>query len=241
MQHKTCVPATWSKVVANCYRKRSDTYEITLYLRKTTRICNCYSAGERNKIINLCFRVQGKTDRTPQNLILWAYDDCPTLCPVRHLMSYVHVCEIKDGFLFPNLKNRSEPRTYDSVMNVLNTRFKEILHIVWRNSPLSTHTFRKTACNMGGGWGGSSNGTSVCEAQIGLDGTAIRRVFPFLTRNVNGERSQRKLSSGTLQNGNHHSSGECTVISEMPSRIADTSNLTEGARSFVNTVVLPIL
>lgn len=41
MQHKTCVPTTLSRVVANCYRKRSDNYVITLFLLKITRICNC--------------------------------------------------------------------------------------------------------------------------------------------------------------------------------------------------------
>jgi hypothetical protein len=100
-----------------------------------------YSAVEKHKIINLCFQVQGKSDVSTQNLILWAYDDCPDLCPVRHLMAYVHLCKIESGFLFPNLDNRSKPRTYDSVMHQLNTRFRHILS----RTKITTHTFRKTA------------------------------------------------------------------------------------------------
>jgi hypothetical protein len=55
-----------------------------------------YSAIEPHKIINLCFQIQGKTDGVPQNLILWAKDDCTDLCPVRHFLSYIHLCKI-DG------------------------------------------------------------------------------------------------------------------------------------------------
>jgi hypothetical protein len=65
-----------------------------------------HSAVEETHIINLCIRIQGKTDKIPRNMVLWSYDDCPDLCPIRHLMSYVHLCQIKDGFLFPNLRNR---------------------------------------------------------------------------------------------------------------------------------------
>jgi hypothetical protein len=74
-------------------------------------------------------------------MILWSYDDCPLLCPIRHLMSYIHLCDIKEGYLFPNLKKRSEPRSYDSVVQVLNSRFGRIIGV---NTKLTTHTFRKT-------------------------------------------------------------------------------------------------
>jgi hypothetical protein len=63
-----------------------------------------YSADEQMKIVNLCFRIQGKTDKTPQNLILWAYDDCPALCPIRHLMSYNPPMRNKRWVLVPQLE-----------------------------------------------------------------------------------------------------------------------------------------
>jgi hypothetical protein len=40
------------------------------------------SSAEKRKIINICIQIQGKTDKTQQNMVLWAYDDCPQLCPI---------------------------------------------------------------------------------------------------------------------------------------------------------------
>jgi hypothetical protein len=54
----------------------------------------------------LALRVSGKTDQVWKTLILWRKDDVPEFCPVRHLLCYVHLAEIKNGFLFPNLKKR---------------------------------------------------------------------------------------------------------------------------------------
>jgi hypothetical protein len=80
-------------------------------------------------------------------MILWSYDDCRDLCPVRHLLSYVHLCGIKDGFLFPNLKKRSDPLDYASVMNTINNSFKHILN---NDVKLTTHSFRKMFAMWGG-------------------------------------------------------------------------------------------
>jgi hypothetical protein len=128
-----------------------------------------YSAVESHKIINLCVKVQGKTDKEPQNLILWAYDDCPDLCPVRHLMAYIHLCNIKEGWLFPNLKKRSEARNYGTLLHTLNTRFRQCV-----NRPsITTHSFRKTGY-LFAIWGDSDLETARLSARHADDVMASR-------------------------------------------------------------------
>jgi hypothetical protein len=129
-----------------------------------------FSSVEKHRVINLCIRIQGKTDKIPQNMILWSYDDCPALCPVRHLLTYVHLCDIKEGYLFPNLKKKSEPRSYDSVMNILNRRFTNILN---RDAKLTTHTFRKTGY-LFALWGGADLQTARASARHKADIMAQR-------------------------------------------------------------------
>lgn len=53
---------------------------------------------------------QGKTDKVPVTLILWADDSNPEFCPVRHLLVYIYLLGAKDGFLFP---------CYDSMIKLL--------------------------------------------------------------------------------------------------------------------------
>lgn len=129
-----------------------------------------FSAVEKDKVINLCIQIKGKTDKVIRNMILWAYDDAPLLCPVRHLLAYVHLCEIKDGLLFPSFKNPSKPRSYESVMDTLNSRF---VHILNRNARLTTHTFRKTGY-LFALWGGADLQTARVSARHKSDIMAQR-------------------------------------------------------------------
>jgi integrase len=97
-----------------------------------------YSSVEKHRVNHLCVQIIGKTNNVPKNMILWSYDDCRDLCPVRHFLSYVHLCGIKDGFLLPNF---SETLNYASVMDTIINRFKHILN---HDAKLTTHSFRKT-------------------------------------------------------------------------------------------------
>ena len=99
---------------------------------------------------NLVFKVHGKSDIEYKYLVLWACHDKPELCPVRHLLVYIHLCNITEGYLFPNLDDSDNRKTYDSFLNYLKRKISPVLT---RDMPITTHSFRKTgylfAC-----WGG---------------------------------------------------------------------------------------
>ena len=52
-------------------------------------------------------RIKGKSDNAFKNLMLWKDDENPELCPILHLLLYVHMIGIKDGHLFPTHKELS--------------------------------------------------------------------------------------------------------------------------------------
>ena len=55
-----------------------------------------------NRVYGLCVEVSGKSDEDKKyQRWLWADDNCPDLCPVRHLLIYVYLAGIKGGYLFP--------------------------------------------------------------------------------------------------------------------------------------------
>ena len=64
---------------------------------------------------SITFTVMGKADKKPVNLVAWADDDYPDMCPVRTLLVYLHAAGIKKGWLFPKAaellgkENKSEP------------------------------------------------------------------------------------------------------------------------------------
>ena len=98
----------------------------------------------------LVFKVHGKSDTEYKYLMLWACHDKPELCPVRHLLVYIYLCNITEGYLFPDLDDSVNRKTYDSFLNYLK---KKISPVLTREMPITTHSFRKTgylfAC-----WGG---------------------------------------------------------------------------------------
>ena len=70
----------------------------------------CVSKGDR--IVGLLCKVMGKCDGKEVNLWIWADDENPELCPVRHLLVYMYLAEIKGGYLFPKkaeLLGKEEP------------------------------------------------------------------------------------------------------------------------------------
>ena len=92
-----------------------------------------------------CIGVQvfGKADQTWRRMFLYSRHSHPKLDPMRHLLLYVHLAGIKDGYLFPNLRKKgSEKYVYKS----FNDRVKERFHLILgQQLHLTTHVFRKTA------------------------------------------------------------------------------------------------
>jgi hypothetical protein len=108
----------------------------------------------------LALRVCGKTDQVWKTLILWRKDYVPEFCPVRHLLCYVHLAEIKNGFLFPNLKKKTDKHQYNGMLDLLKSRFRRILD---RDQSITTHTFRKTGY-LFAKWGGGDMDTIMKSA-----------------------------------------------------------------------------
>jgi hypothetical protein len=47
-------------------------------------------------------QVQGKVDPTPVTLMMWFDHEFPEFCPVQHLLAWLQLSEIKDGYFFPS-------------------------------------------------------------------------------------------------------------------------------------------
>jgi hypothetical protein len=45
---------------------------------------------------------KGKRDKKEVTLMLWADDDHPELCPLRHLLAFFHILGHDSSFLFPD-------------------------------------------------------------------------------------------------------------------------------------------
>ena len=98
---------------------------------------------------SLCILVQGKCDPKPVYLFLWADEENPEFCPVRHLLLYLYITGISAGHLFPDLKKPfgpgivSKPMRYDKVQEA----FKKIILKVAPDysEKFGTHTARKTS------------------------------------------------------------------------------------------------
>ena len=55
---------------------------------------------ENGIVISLAVTVFGKSDRNPVTLVMWANDEIPAFCPVKHLLVYLFLSKIKKGYLF---------------------------------------------------------------------------------------------------------------------------------------------
>jgi hypothetical protein len=49
----------------------------------------------------LVMQICGKSDDVPKDLIIWADEEYPELCPICHLLLYVKLSSLKSGCLFP--------------------------------------------------------------------------------------------------------------------------------------------
>ncbi len=100
----------------------------------------------------LCHKVKGKWDGNKWTyLYLYRNDEYPELCPVRHLLVYLHAIGWKGGFIFPTtyeLHNPPEDGVYltqiadDDLYRRVNILWIEVLKK--GDKRLGFHTFRKT-------------------------------------------------------------------------------------------------
>jgi hypothetical protein len=60
-------------------------------------------------INSLVINIMGKSDDAWNQLQLWAQDVTPDLCPLRHLLVYLHCIKFKSGYIFPPLPDTDQP------------------------------------------------------------------------------------------------------------------------------------
>lgn len=98
------------------------------------------SDSEGTEVFNMVFKVKGKMDKTHQLLVLWRCDEVPTLCPVRHLLFYLHLRGIKNGYIFPQFGS-DQRFPYKNFGELIAKKFPPILG---DERKLTTHFYRKT-------------------------------------------------------------------------------------------------
>jgi hypothetical protein len=142
----------------------------------------------------LYIQVKGKSDGRWITLKLHRKDDCPDLCPIRHLLAYVYAAEIKDGWIFPNLKNREIPLKYNSILSHLKRTCKDLMD---RQKNITLHSFRKTGY-LFAEWG--LNGIKNAVNQSAATHTGLHEVM-VSARHKNLETAQRYMldARGLLQ------------------------------------------
>ncbi|KAI9339167.1 hypothetical protein DFJ73DRAFT_961925 [Zopfochytrium polystomum] len=122
-------------------------------------------------IEGLCFKIKGKKDQQPIQLILWADHENPALCPIRHLLLYIHLSGLKSGYLFPSAEFWKQPDrgshcshedklTYSSFQQY----FQQLCEaVIKRDGKFGSHSIRKTGYVLAI-WGG---GNECEEVQAG--------------------------------------------------------------------------
>jgi hypothetical protein len=50
----------------------------------------------------IAMQVQGKADPNPVTLMMWFVHGFPEFCPVRHLLAWLRLSQIQDGYFFPS-------------------------------------------------------------------------------------------------------------------------------------------
>ena len=109
-------------------------------------------------VSSLTFRVEGKSEKRAKNNIrknrcvyitIYRDDKVTELCPVRHLLAYIHLADISTGFIFPSNSKGGGKMNYASV----NERIKRIMEeVTGRSGNFTTHFIKKSAV-LFGVWG----------------------------------------------------------------------------------------
>ncbi len=117
---------------------------------------------EDGKINSITVQVQGKSDPVPVYLQIFSDDNCTEFCPIRHLIAYMSLLDVKEGFIFPSksklfalvnglecLDHVNEDRwRYTDWLNDLRTILQKYTQrkdeLNKGHGKLGTHTLRKT-------------------------------------------------------------------------------------------------
>ena len=197
--------------IRNALISRNNLYDIQLFtaiiisINLFLRADEMASLNTAKIVPNLCqfehgilrilyIQVKGKCDGRWVTLKLHRKDDCTDLCPVRHLLAYVYAADIKDGWLFPNLKNRDMPLQYNSILGHLKRTCKKLMD---RQKNITLHSFRKTAY-LFAEWG--MNGVKTTANQSASTHAGLHEVM-VSARHKNLETAQRYMldARGLLQ------------------------------------------
>jgi hypothetical protein len=110
-----------------------------------------------DSVCSLAGEAQGKRDDQPVRLALLVDEKFPEFCPVRHLLWYLKVFNIKTGYLFPpagllidsyqsdSTLSATKHITYDSFRSTLKHLVGNICQRDTSQFLVGTHTLRKTA------------------------------------------------------------------------------------------------
>jgi hypothetical protein len=131
--------------------------------------------GDYEFLEGIAVVIQGKSDKSPVTLQIWADHECPFFCPIRHLLFWMKISKIKSGYLFPSYErlngemtkddwdgNNSQPSeietgeamdtehegfviSYNTFQARLVGILRSLLNPKERPGPWGTHTLRKTA------------------------------------------------------------------------------------------------
>ncbi|KAJ3114215.1 hypothetical protein HK100_001732, partial [Physocladia obscura] len=106
-----------------------------------------------NEVVSIAFAVKGKSDPAPVILMLELDRQHRNLCPIRHLLAYLHVTSLKSGFFFPPLDELNKlmkgtitiGRTHLDYSVFLELMKMVVKSCITRDFKVGTHTLRKTA------------------------------------------------------------------------------------------------
>lgn len=109
------------------------------------------SITPEGKVNMFVIKIKAKMHRdTWQYLVLWRYDDVPTLCPVRHLLLYLYLRDINEGYVFPNF-NDSSRFDYHKFNDICKNK---LTPIIGKEEKMTSHLYRTTGylfAILGGG------------------------------------------------------------------------------------------
>jgi hypothetical protein len=158
--------------------------------------------NDNGTVEGVSLKVQGKSDPLPVTLMLWANDEVPELCPIRHLLCFIYLTGVTEGPWFPSkenltahLKSSSRSSGFSDVIEyaTYQERFKTICHKLFkRDGPFGSHSNRKTAYLVAI-WGGGEESDVMLSARHKSASSAIkyRQDAKFLL-NV-AQRNQRNV------------------------------------------------
>ena len=86
-----------------------------------------------------------------------------------YLYIYIYIYNITEGFLFPDLTDRTKVRKYGNFLKTLKQKFSDILS---RDAPMTTHCFRKTGY-LFAVWGGGVFNVIAHSARHDDEGVAM--------------------------------------------------------------------